>query len=118
MLTGEEVLYSPIFGCLQQGGLSPYNYFGFFGLTDKELLIALLNPLNGKRIDWYNRVPLDIKAVNIHRAILPKQYVVKIKFNGGNPCKIRMSQWLLSGGFVEQEQNVTTFIERLKLYAG
>lgn len=117
MLSEDESLEAPIYGCLMQGRLCPRNYFGFFAITDNNLLIAILNPLNGKKIDWYNKVPLDIKKVNIKKSIIPKQYVAKIFFKEGNPCKIRMSKALLCGDFVDQKINVEIFLNNLSKYA-
>lgn len=116
MLNEGEAIYTPFYGCLMQRGFLSHNYFGFFGRTQNCLVMAILNPFDGKRIDWVNRIPLDIDRVKIHKSLIPYQYVVKIQFAVGKPCKIRMSKKLLCGDFNEQEQNVSGFLEFLALF--
>lgn len=116
ILKQDETLLEPFYGCLMQRGLSLVNYFGFFGRTNSHLLIAILNPFNAKKIDWFTRIPLDIKRVKIHKSLFSKQYIIKIVFNKGNPCKIRVSKKVFGGDFVHQEQNVSSFIEFLTQY--
>lgn len=119
MLKKGEQLYNPFYGCLINGGFfrarNSYKY-GFFGRTDSDLLIAIISPLNVKRIEWFNRVPLDVRKVRIHKSFIPNQYVIKIIFNEGNPCKIRISLKLFGGGYVHQKDNVTSFIAFLDEY--
>ena len=57
---GEKLLY-PIYGTLKQ---KKNNYFGYFGLTENHLLIALLQG-SSKKINWTTRIPLDLKKVNL-----------------------------------------------------
>ena len=119
LLADNEHLYSPFYGCLVPEGFFKTAYdlrFGFFGRTDPDLLIALLSPLNGKKIMWTIRVPLDIKEVKIKKSFIMKQYIVKLFFNEGNPCKIRFSKKLLIGDFINQNQNVTEFLYYLEQY--
>lgn len=119
-LKNGEQLHSPFYGCLLESGFLKTinsNKFGFFGRTDSNLLIAILNPLNGKKIQWFNRVPLDVRNVKIHKSLIPKQYVIKIVFNEGRPCKIRVSLKLFGGDFIDQENNVMDFITFLSKYA-
>lgn len=118
MLKKGEQLYTPCYGCLMAEGLFKktfVNEFGYFGRTNSHLLIAILSPL-GNRVKWMNRVPLDIKKVKIHKSFIPKQYVIKIIFHEGRPCKIRLSLKLFGGGFVDQEYNVLNFITFLTEY--
>lgn len=116
ILNENEIFYTPFYGCLMNNPFSLSNYFGFFARTDSDLLIAILDPFNAKKIKWYTRVPLDIKKVKIHKSLIPKQYVIKMVFNQGKPCKIRMSKKLFCGDFIDQEQNVTSFLEYFTQY--
>lgn len=119
MLKNGEQLYDPFYGCLMETGFFKTvnsNRFGFFGRTNSDLLIAILSPLNGKRIDWVNRVPLDVRKIRIHKSLIPKQYIIKIVFNEGNPCKIRVSLKLLGSDFIDQEENARNFMAFLNQY--
>lgn len=76
----------------------------------------LYSPFNGKNIEWFNRVPLDIEKVKIHKSFIPNQYVMKIVFNEGKPIKIRISLKVFGGKFIHQKDNALNFIEFLTKY--
>ena len=103
----EEALRYPIYGTLLQKRKS---FFGFFGLTEEELLIALLQD-NQREIQWTSRIPLDLKNVVIKKSMIPLQYVIYLEFNEGAPCKIRVSKKVY--GIPGQEENVTAFMAEL-----
>lgn len=117
LLEEGETLQAPVYGCLMERGFFPHNYFGFFGLTESQLLIAILNPFDGKRIDWVNRVPLRIRRVTIRKSLVLFQYTVKLRFLEGNPCRLRLSTKLFCGDFDDQAANVTAFLDGLRRYA-
>lgn len=103
-----ETLQYPIYATLMQKGK---HWFGYFGLTEQYLLIALLEG-SSQILSWASRVPLDIKAVNVKKSMIPAQYKVKIEFNEGNPCNIRVSKKVV--GFDMQEENFDGFITYLE----
>lgn len=108
LLEEGEILQYPIYATLMQKGK---HWFGYFGVTDEYLLIALLEG-SSQTISWTSRIPLDIKAVNVKKSLIPAQYKVKIEFNEGDPCNIRVSKKVV--GFDTQEENVTGFITYLE----
>ena len=73
MLQNGEKLMHPIYGLLVQGGRQ---YYGYFGFTEKFLLIALIS---GKTVTDTIRVPLDINSVKINPSIIMDIFV-QIKF--------------------------------------
>ena len=101
---GEKLQY-PIYATLMQ---KSKHWFGYFGLTDKYLLVALLEG-SSQIISWTSRIPLDLKTVNIKKSLIPAQYKIKMEFNEGNPCNIRVSKKVV--GFDTQEENVDGFIK-------
>ena len=104
LLETGEVLRYPLYGTLiQKGG----RFFGYFGLTDTHLLIALLN---GSK-NWVSRIPLDIKDVKVKKSLFPLQRIVKINFNTGNPCIIRFSSKVY--GIDTQKENLEHFINEI-----
>lgn len=106
--TDQEVLKYPIYGTLLS---KPRNYFGFFGMSEEHLLIALLGD-DGKTIHWTARIPLDIKSVNIRKSMIPKQRLIDIEFMQGDPCRIRVADRVYK--IPGQEENVSAFIKYLK----
>lgn len=104
---GEKLQY-PIYATLMQ---KSKHWFGYFGLTDKYLLGVLLEG-SSQIISWTSRIPLDLKEVKIKKSLIPAQYKIKIEFNEGSPCNIRVSKKVV--GFDMQEENVNGFIENLK----
>ena len=108
LLEGDEILKFPIYGTLLQKNA---HWFGFFGLTDTHLLVALLKG-SSKKIEWTSRVPLDVKAVKIKKSLLPFQYKVKIEFHEGLPCHLQASK--KSFGIKSQEENILGFINYIQ----
>lgn len=108
LLENGEILRFPIYGTLTQRNK---HWFGFFGLTDNFLLIALLEG-SSKVISWTNRIPLDIKKVSIKKSQIPSQYKVCIEFNEGKPCNMRVSKKVY--GIESQEENFKKFIETIQ----
>ena len=65
-------------------------YSGYWGLSEENLLGAVLT-FSGKDVSYTIKVPLkEIKKVKIRKSLFPRQYIVKIKFIKGNPCKLRV----------------------------
>ena len=115
LLEEGETLYSPVYGCLMERELfRAANHFGFFGRTDTHLLIAILNPFNGKRIDWTARVPLSVRKATLRRGLLSGQWTVKLTFYEGAPCRLRMAPRLFCGDFIHQRENVQEWIAFLR----
>ncbi len=108
LLENGEVLKFPIYATLLE---KKTNWFGFFGLTDKHLLIALLKG-SSKEICWTNRIPLDIKTVKIKKSLIPHQYKIRIEFNEGLPCNLRVSKKVY--GIESQEENLDKFIKYIQ----
>lgn len=114
LLEENEVLDCPIYATLL--GKGNEMRFGFFGLTQQNLLIALLHPLDASVIEWTAKVPLDIKAVDIHRSFIPYQSVVTITFHEGDPYKLRICSKLLASDFIDQKDNVSNFLKQLQAH--
>ncbi len=110
LLENDETLKFPIYGTLLQ---KRKNWFGFFGLTDDYLLVALLDDYS-KTIRWTTRIPLDIKQVNMKKCIVPKQYKIYIEFNEGDRCIIRVSEKVY--GIKSQEANLPEFIKSIQKF--
>lgn len=108
LLENGETLRYPIYGTLLQGG---QHWFGFFGLTEKCLLIVLLEG-SSQIISWTSRVPLNIKEVNIKKSLVLSQYKIHIDFTEGNPCNIRVSKKVY--GIECQEENLKGFMEEIQ----
>ncbi len=108
LLENGETLKFPIYGTLLQ---KRKNWFGFFGLTDNYLLIALLED-NSKTIGWTTRIPLNIKDFKTKKCLAPKQHKIYIQFNEGNPCTIRVSEKVF--GIKSQEDNLFGFVRTIQ----
>lgn len=106
---GEKLLY-PVYGVLVDKKL---NWFGFFGLTESKLLIALLQG-NSKVVNWTTCVPLDIKKVIVKKTVILPQYVIKIEFNEGNAACLRIPKKVV--GIECQEENLKGFMDYLETY--
>ena len=104
LLENNEILKFPIYGTLLQ---KSKHWFGFFGLTDGHLLIALLEG-SSQVLSWASRVPLDVKAVRVKKSLIPAQYKVHIEFHEGPPCNMRVSKKVY--GIKSQEENLSGFI--------
>lgn len=105
LLEAGETLMHPIYGILNQGNMQ---YYGYFGFTEKYLLIALLS---GKQVTYTTRIPLDIKSVSIKKTLIFRQYVIDISFNEGTPCRITASPKVLT--IAAQKENLPKFLEFL-----
>ena len=109
MLEGNETLMYPLYGTLQ---MDDRNIFGFFGLTHRYLLIAVLD-YGFQTINSTRRIPLKLKEVKVKRTLIPSQRKIHIEFSkGGNPCVIRVSK--KPQGFPNQAENLAGFIEFLQ----
>ena len=104
LLEEGETLGCPFYGILNQGNSQ---FFGYFGLTQTHLLIALVSEF-GNQITYTTRIPLDIKSVKSKQTAILKQYVIDISFNDGPPCRITASPKVLSIG--SQKENLLDFI--------
>ena len=105
LLENNETLKYPIYATLQQKNR---HWYGFWGVTDHYLLSVLLVG-SSKKIAWQSRIPLDIKAVQVKRALVPFQYKIHIAVCEGSPCDLRVSRKVV--GFKQQEINLFKFIE-------
>lgn len=108
MLENGETLMHPIYGVLLQGA---DQYYGYFGFTEKFLLVALLSPF-GQTVTDMIRVPLDIRSVKITEKSFLNQRQIDINFNEGSPCRILVSPKVL--GIDSQKDNFPQFISHLK----
>ena len=108
LLENEEDLKFPIYGTLQQKNR---HWFGFWGLTDNYLLSVLLVG-SSKKIGWISRIPLDIKSVQVKKALIPFQYKIHIEFKEGSPCDLRVSKKVV--GIGRQEANLSGFIKYIQ----
>ena len=108
LLEPGEILNCPVYGTLMQKGR---HWFGFFGLTDRSLLISLLEG-STQTIHWTSRVPLDLKAVKVKKSLLLSQYKVRMEFHAGAPCNIRISKQVY--GIETQGQNLAEFLTRIQ----
>ena len=106
MLENGETLMHPIYGLLVQGGRQ---YYGYFGFTEKVLLIALVS---GKTVTDTIRVPLDINSVKIKKNIFLNEHVIDISFNEGAPCRITAFPKVLA--IDSQKENLPKFLSYLK----
>ena len=106
MLENGETLMHPIYGLLVQGGRQ---YYGYFGFTEKVLLIALVS---GKTVTDTIRVPLDINAVKVKKNIFLNEHVIDISFNEGAPCRITAFPKVLA--IDSQKENLPKFLSYLK----
>ncbi len=107
LLEPGEILMHPIYGILSQGNAQ---YYGYFGLTENYLLIALITSF-GKTVANTIRIPLDIKSVKIKKSPIIKQREIDISFNEGAPCKIIASPRVATIG--TQKENLPEFISYL-----
>ena len=108
LLDRGETLNCSFFAILLQG---TNFYSGYWGLTDQNLLGAILT-FSGKEVSYTIKVPLDIKKVKIRKSFFPKQYIVKIKFAEGNPCKLRVP--LKAYQIEKQKENFEYFCNEIK----
>lgn len=108
MLQPGETLMHPIYGILQEGGVQ---YFSFFGLTEKFLLIAVLS-MDGTSVTHTIRVPLDVKSVKVKTTPVMRQRVIDIIFNEEEPCHIIAAPRVLI--IDSQKDNLPRFVEYLE----
>ena len=107
LLDGRENLKCSFFAILLQGINS---YSGYWGLSENNLLGAVLT-FSGKEVSYTIKVPLEIKKIKIRKSIFPKQYIVKIKFLEGPPCKLRVP--LKAYQIEKQKENFEFFCKEL-----
>ena len=66
---------------------------------------------SGTEVSYTIKVPLEIKKVKIRKSLFPKQYIVKIKFFEGAPCKLRVP--LKAYQIEKQKENFELFCKEL-----
>lgn len=108
MLQPGETLMHPIYGILQEAG---NQYFGFFGLTEKFLLMAILS-MDGTSVTHTIRVPLDVKSVKVKTTAVMRQKVIDITLNEGSPCRIIAAPKVLL--IDSQKANLPRFLSYLE----
>ena len=108
LLEPGETLQHPIYGALLEK--KRLHRFGYFGLTDRFLLVALLLP-GAKQIAWTSRVPLDLASVRVRRCLFPGQRILYLSFHEGNPGRIRVSSHVV--GIPRQKENLDGFLVAL-----
>ena len=110
MLEEGETLRFPFYGSLVKEKLA---YFGFFGLTENVLLVALLGRGN-EDISSYSRIPLDIKEAHIKKTLIPTGYKITIFTNDNTFCQIQAYKKVLNINC--QAENVTAFVKYLEAF--
>lgn len=100
---GETLLY-PVYGTLKQKN---GHFFGYFGLTENCLLVALLQG-DSKAVGWTARAPLDIKKVIVKKGLFPLFLHIRIEFNEGDPVRLQASRTVY--GIADQAKNLEGFI--------
>ena len=108
LLDRDENLNCSFFAILLQG---TNFYSGYWGLSDQNLLGAILT-FSGKEVSYTIKVPLEIKKVKIRKSFFPGQYIVKIKFKEGNPCKLRVP--LKAYQIERQKENFEYFCKAIR----
>ena len=108
LLDGKENLKCSFFAILLQG---TNFYSGYWGLSDNNLLGAVLT-FSGKEVSYTIKVPLEIKKFKIRKSLFPKQYIVKIKFFEGSPCKLRVP---LKAYQIESRKKISSYFARNSL---
>jgi len=105
LLEDVERLNYPIYATLMQ---DKKPRFGFFGITKKVMLVAILDD-SQRKIDWTKRIPLsDIKKVTSKKALIPGQQAVTMDFADGGSYKLRISKKLMNVD--TQEKNAADFL--------
>ena len=112
LLENGETLHAPVYGTLLQK--RAYT-FGYLGLTENALLVSLLqgdsqNPKGGSRIPFSS-----IRQIKVRKSLFPLQYILRIYLTDGDMIKFRMSKKVY--GFATQEENLDTFLDKLKTYS-
>jgi len=102
---GETLMY-PVYGSLYQGDAE---YYGYFGLTENYLLIALIS---GGTVENTIRVPLNIKSLEIKKSLFLKQHIIDITFKKGAPCLFGVFPRVI--GINSQKNNLRGFVNCLK----
>lgn len=100
---GESLMY-PVYGVINQGN---QQLFGFLGLTDTHLLVAIMSA-SGKKIVQSNRISLEISSVKIKQTWIFRQCVLDIKFTNGMSCKFTFSPRVLM--IDTQKDNLPLFL--------
>lgn len=112
LLEKDETLKVPIYGTLLR---KRDHDFGYFGLTDTALLIALLQG-DSKKLTGYSRIPLNsIRQAKVKKSLIPLQYKLYLNLAEGTTVKIRVSKKVY--GFATQEENLNAFLSQIQRYA-
>ena len=104
LLKEGETLRYPVYGTLKQ---KSGHCFGYFGLTEKYLLVALLRG-DSKAVGWTARVPLNIKKVTVKKGLFPLFRHIRIEFDEGEPVRFQASRTVY--GIADQAENLEGFI--------
>lgn len=103
LLKEGEQLKTSIYGILRQDHA---DFYGFFGLTDKALIIALIK---GKTVTYTTRLSLShLKSASVEKIAL-NQYKISLNFGDGAPCDIIASKKVLM--IANQKYEFPLFVE-------
>lgn len=104
LLKSGETLTAPIYGTLIQ---KRKRAFGYFGLTDTALLVALLQG-SSKKLGAGGRFELSsIQNVVVKRSLFPLFYILHLELSEGISLKILFSKRVF--GFDTQEKNLRQY---------
>ena len=105
LLKENETLQTSIYGILRQDHA---DFYGFFGLTDKALVIALVK---GKTVTYTTRLSLaDVKTASVEKIGI-NQYKISLNFGEGAPCDIVASKKVLM--IDTQKTDFPIFVEKV-----
>lgn len=109
LLTDGERLQAPVYGSMRR----KRDYvFGYLGLTDDALLIALLEG-SSKRLCGGRRVLLrDIRGVKVKKSLLPLLYHLRLELADGSAIQLRLSRKVL--GFDTQQEHLSSFLSKIQ----
>lgn len=109
LLNDGERLQAPVYGSMRRRR----DYvFGYFGLTDDALLIALLEG-SSKRLCGGRRILLhDIHGVNVKKSLLPLLYKIRLELADGSVIQLRLSRKVL--GFDTQQEHLNRFLSKIQ----
>ncbi len=109
LLEPGETLQAPVYGGILHRRSCTY---GYFGLTDQALLVALLQG-STKAIAGNSRVPFaQIRTVRVRRSLVPFQYIVTFYLQDEEEIRMRISRKVY--GFAEQAENLECFLATIQ----
>lgn len=105
LLKTGEILETPIYGTLIRKG---DHAFGYFGLTNTAILVALLQG-SSKKLGLSGRIPLNsIQRTNVRKRLFLPVYILRLELAEGIVIKIQASKKVI--GFDTQGKNLDTFL--------